>query len=73
MILTNTFAKKNLGKYIDCFNRKQNHCGAYPRKLIQFPNGGFGTKDPIGVCRRIDERGFNVQYYDYLFDDLEVI
>lgn len=71
MLLTNEIARKNKGKYIDCFNRQNNHCGAYPRKIIEFPDGRMGIKTIIsGVCYPISDEGFNAVHFDYMFSDL---
>ena len=72
MILTNALARKNIGKYIDCLNRQSNHCGEYPREIIKFPDGTLGTKRlASGVCTRIVDSGFNVQYFDYMFENIQ--
>lgn len=71
-MLTKDFARKNVGKYIDCFNRFAR--GEYPIQIIKFPSGELGYKRVAsGVCSPIDEElEINKVYYDYIFDNLEL-
>lgn len=70
--LTKDFARKNIGKYIDCFSRFGR--GEYPLQIVEFPDGELGYKRVAsGVCSPIDEEsGINKVCYDYVFDYLEV-
>lgn len=66
-IITNEIAEKNVGKYIDCYNRK---FGYYPMQIIK-PNNSCMLKDRIDVCTPIEDSGFNSRYYDYMFEMIE--
>lgn len=63
--LTLEIAKKNVGKYIDCYRRL---FGYYPMKIIEI-NGVPHLKDSFDVCMKIPEKetDFNCQSYDYIF------
>lgn len=63
--LTLEIARKNVGKYIDCYKRT---FGYYPMKIIEI-NGIPHLKCAVGVCRPVTEKetDFNSTYYDYIF------
>lgn len=63
--LTLEIAKKNVGKYIDCYTRR---FGYYPMQIIEI-NGMPHLKDITGTCMKIpeSETDFNCQRYDYIF------
>lgn len=71
-MLTKDFARRNIGKCIDCFSRFGR--GEYPIQIVEFPGGGLGYKRVAsGVCSPIDEESeINKVYYDYTFDNLEL-
>ena len=64
MILTAETGKNNIGRYIDCYNRK---FGYYPMQIKKRVDGQLYVKDKVGVCMDIDT-GFNATHYDYIFD-----
>ena len=63
-IITNDIAEKNVGKYIDCYTRR---FGYYPMQIIKQSDVCM-LKDRNGVCMKIEDSGFNVKHYDYIFD-----
>jgi hypothetical protein len=67
-IMTNAIAEKNIGKYFDCYRRGVSN---WPKKIIRTQNGTLCTQDYCGVCCPIEDKGFNVVYFDYIFDNLE--
>lgn len=63
--LTLEIAKKNVGKYIDCYTRR---FGYYPMQIIEI-NGILYLKDRTETCMQIPESktDFNCHTYDYIF------
>lgn len=68
MILTKGKAKENIGRWIDCYNR----IGYYPKKIVVDRLGNLRLMIRLnGVLMNIEEEGFNVTHYDYIFDMVE--
>lgn len=63
--LTLEIARKNIGKYIDCYKRR---FGCYPMQIIEI-NGIPHLKDGTGTCMQIPKSkdDFNCNKYDYIF------
>ena len=66
--LTPENAPEYLGKTLDSSRRI---LGAYPYKVIQFPDGSYGAMDRAGVCIPVSPDQFNQVYFD-IVDGVEV-
>lgn len=61
MYLTPDNAPNLLGKTLDA---TKHILGAYPYKVIQFPDGMYATVDRAGVCSPVDNDQFNQVWFD---------
>lgn len=68
MILTKAKAAKNIGRWIDCYSR----IGIYPKQIVVDKLGEVKLMCRLsGVLHPIEDNGFNVTHYDYMFDMVE--
>lgn len=61
MYLTPDNAPKLLGKTLDATKRI---LGAYPYKVIQFPDGTYGTVNRAGIGSPVSNEQFNQVWFD---------
>lgn len=61
MYLTPDNAPKLLGKTLDATRRI---LGVYPYKVIQWPDGTYGTVDRAGIGSPVDKDQFNQVWFD---------
>ena len=61
MYLTPDNAPKLLGKTLDA---TKHILGVYPYKVIQFPDGTYGTVDRAGIGSPVSNDQFNQVYFD---------
>ena len=65
-IITNEIAEKNVGKYIDCYQRAN---GYYPMQIVKSKSSDICMiVDRNGVGMDIADEGFNATKYDYMFE-----
>ena len=63
MYLTPDNAPNLLGKTLDA---TKHILGAYPYKVIQFPDGMYATVDRAGVCSPVSNDQFNQVWFDMI-------
>ena len=63
MYLTPNNAPNLLEKTLDATKRL---LGAYPYKVIQFPDGMYATVDRVGVCSPVSNDQFNQVWFDMI-------
>lgn len=61
MYLTPDNAPKLLGKTLDA---TKHILGVYPYKVIQWPDGTYGTMDRAGICSHVSNDQFNQVWFD---------
>ena len=63
MYLTPDNAHELLGRSLDA---TKHILGAYPYKVIQFPDGMYATVDRVGVCSPVSNDQFNQVWFDMI-------